>query len=90
MKLKAQIKTVQVEVKNGTSKKGKPYSFRIQTAYVDMPNEPFPMKMKFILGDDQEALQVGPCHVDLASSVYLNAYGEMQIRPVVLPDSVKA
>jgi len=83
MKMKLDIKTVQVDVKTGTSKKGRPYSFRIQTGYLHVPNEPFPVKFKFMLGDVQEALQVGPAEVLLDESIYLNAYGEMQVRPVV-------
>lgn len=84
MKMKVDIKTVQVDVKSGTSKKGRPYSFRIQTGYLHVPNEPFPVKFKFMLEDEQEALQVGPAEVHLDKSIYLNAYGEMQVRPVVV------
>lgn len=85
MKIKVQIKAVQVAVKTGTSKKGRPYSFRIQTGYLELPSEPFPVKFNFMLDDEQEPLQVGYAEVHLDQSIYLNAYGEMQVRPVVRP-----
>jgi len=83
MNYKIQIKTVQVEAKTGTSKKGKPYSFRCQTGYVELPNEPFPVKIKFNLADEQEPLQVGFGELVLDQSIYIDGYDQMQIRPVV-------
>lgn len=76
--MKIEVKSVDVNVKAGTSKKtGKPYSIREQGAYLFVEGEPYPQRCVLQLGDEQAPYGVGL--YDTADEMRVGAFGRLEV-----------
>lgn len=81
--MKMRIESTDVKVKEGTSaKSGKPYKIREQEALATFGRETRVVKVP--LRDDQEPYTKGEYALD-DSSFYVGRFGDLQVRPVLVP-----
>lgn len=79
--MKIEIDSTTVDEFAGTSKNGKPFRIRKQTAYAHISGK-YPDKIEINLRDDQQAYPAG--QYQLASeSFFVGRYGDLQVRPVL-------
>lgn len=82
--LKIEITSTAVELKTGTSNKGKPYSIRSQVAYRHNEGKPYPDPMKINLKDEQPPYLKG-FYTLSDDSFYVDGYQNLSISPVLVP-----
>lgn len=76
--MKIEIKSVDVNVKSGTSKRtGKPYSIREQVGYLHVEGEAYPVRCVLQLGDEQEGY--APGLYDTASELAVGDFGRLSV-----------
>jgi Helix-destabilising protein len=78
-----------VRALSGTSKLGKPYDLRFQTAYAHTVDKdgnapPYPEKFEIILDKDQAAYPVGDYQLH-PSAVYIDRDGKLAVSPRLAP-----
>lgn len=91
MALKIEVKSVEVETRNGTSgRTGKPYTIRSQAAYaftMERNGQPraYPERISINLEDNEQPLAVGVYTLD-DRSVYVGDFGRLMLgRPILTP-----
>lgn len=78
--MRLEIKSTDVRNKSGVSKKtGKSYSFNIQTAYVKLDKEPYPVRCNVTLFDDDSPLAIG-YYDRVEDYTYVDKYGEIETK----------
>lgn len=96
MALRIEVKSDAVETRSGTSKNGKPYSIRSQTAYAYTYEQngnpkPFPERISLNLEDNQQAYPVGNYALDLEKSIYVGDFGRLSLgRPILVSAKLQA
>jgi hypothetical protein len=91
MSIKVEVRSVEIDVKNGVSQKnGKPYSIREQSAwgfFVDQHGQPHPYPQRVRLTLDDEQVEPYPCGLyELAdASFFPDRYGQIKIRAKLAP-----
>lgn len=76
--MKIEVKSADVNVKSGTSKKsGKPYSIREQVAYLHVQGEAYPQRCVLQLEDDQQPYAPGV--YDTANELYVGDFGRLSV-----------
>jgi hypothetical protein len=79
-----EIEKADVQVKTGVSAKGKNYSIREQTGYVQLPGQKYPQAVKVTLADDQQPYPPGKYQL-APESFFVGRFGDLQVRPVLQP-----
>lgn len=75
--LKIEVKSVEVQTKEGTSKRGKPYSMRTQYAWAHL-GKAYPEEVRITLGDDQAPFAPG-FYTLSPKCFHLNQWGEVAV-----------
>lgn len=94
MSIRIEIDSVALTPKSGTSKQGKPFSFREQSGYaytLDANGNPHkhPQPIKFVVDADQQPYPVGMYTLDLAS-LYVGRFGNLEVGHLKLKPLVQA
>lgn len=84
MSVKIEVHSDNVDVRSGTSAKGRPYTIREQFAYVQLGNDPYPTKIKLNLKEGQLAYRPGH-YVLHDSSFYVDQYSNLQVSVALVP-----
>lgn len=93
--IRVEIKSSDVRTKSGVSAKtGKPYSIREQDGYAfthgrDGKLNPYPVRLRISLGDDQAAYEPGN-YMLCPSSLYTNRFDQLEVSPVLIPEASTA
>jgi len=83
--MRIEIKSTDLRNKSGISKKtGKAYSFNIQTGYVQLDKEPYPVRCNVTLFDDSPALAVG-YYDRVVDYSYVDKFGEIETKFKLVP-----
>jgi hypothetical protein len=76
--MKIEIKSADVNVKSGVSKKnGKPYTIREQVGYLHQEGEAYPVRCVLALEDQQESYAPGV--YETANELYVGDFGRLAV-----------
>jgi hypothetical protein len=95
MTIKIEVKSAEIYTKTGTSARtGKPYSIREQDAYAhicdrDGKPQPYPVKIKLMLGDQQSPHAPGNYQLS-DTSFWVDRFAGLSITPVLVPLAARA
>lgn len=80
--MKIEIASSEVKQRDGQNAKG-PWSIREQSGFADLGKR-YPTEIRLRLDKDAQAYPVGDYEVDFTASVYVDAYGNLRLGPLVL------
>ncbi len=84
MEMKIEIKDTKVDTFSGRSKTGNDFVSHKQTAYLYIPNKPYPIEIKLRLDSENNTYPTGMYELE-QESFYVNKYQQIAINPVLVP-----